>query len=131
MEHPYTVLIAEDHDIQRKMLVDFCTRANWSVVASVSSSLQVISEYLEHRPNLIILDINLSKSDGIAAMKKLKELGHEPFVIFVTGSLDPDHLKAGFALNTVDFITKPYRITDIEKALVKAAARMEDQRNHL
>jgi len=125
MERSYKVLIAEDHDIQRRMLVDFCTRANWSVVSSVSSGQQMISEYLIHRPDVILVDVHLDKSDGISSIRLLHEQGHQPFVIFVTGSLDPDQSKLSAEINLVDFITKPYDLADIEKALHKVAVKIE------
>jgi DNA-binding response OmpR family regulator len=130
MEHANTVLIAEDHVIQRKMLEDFCTRAHWTVVASVSTGTSVISEYLHYKPDLIVLDINLSEMDGITAIRTLKELGHQPFVIFVTGSLDANHVKAGFELHSVEYITKPYEITDIEKALQKVSEKIKEKRKN-
>lgn len=125
MKQPYTVLIAEDHAIQRKMLADFCARANWSVVCTVSSSAQVISQYLQYRPDLILIDIHLDKSDGMSAIRSLKDQGHEPYVIFVTGSLDPIHQKNCGELNVVDYITKPYELSRIEEALQKVAAKIE------
>ncbi|WP_134685063.1 response regulator [Brevibacillus migulae] len=126
MEQPYKVLIAEDHDIQRRMLVDFCTRAKWSVVSAVSSGQQMISEYLIHRPDLILVDIHLDKSDGVSSIRSLQEKGDYPFVIFVTGSLDPDLEKLCSEIKLVDIITKPYDLPDIEKALHKAAARIKE-----
>jgi len=128
MEEKYTVLIAEDHLIQRSTLEDYCSQLGWIVVESVSSGPKMVKEYKEHKPDLILLDINLDKEDGIAAVKQLRTEGFDPNIIFVTGSLDPEHFKAGFELNSIDYVTKPYSIVEIEKALNKVKVKIEEKR---
>lgn len=128
MHEKNTVLIAEDHLVQRRMLEDYCTKFGWLVVDSVSSGTRIISEFIANKPDLILLDINLDKTDGISAIKDLKERGYDPNIIFVTGSVDPQHFKAGFELNSIDYILKPYTSTDIEKALYKVQQKISEKR---
>ena len=65
-------------------------------------------------PELIILDINMPKSDGYKAIEQLKaddRYNHIP-VIFLTSQKDKESLMKAMSLGAVDYLIKP--VTDTE-----------------
>ncbi|WP_317955428.1 LytR/AlgR family response regulator transcription factor [Paenibacillus chitinolyticus] len=120
MEEKLTVLIAEDDPIQRDKLLLYADKMNLDIIGTVSSGTRLINEYLEHRPDLVLLDIGLEKLDGISAFKAITEQGFRPQMIFVTGSSNPYHLLMGYELDSVDYITKPVNFERFERAISKA-----------
>lgn len=116
----YKVIIAEDDIHQMSLLNRFITDTDLVVVSTVSSGIRLIEEVKIHKPDIILLDIGLKKLDGISAIKKIYAAGIHPQMIFVTGSLSPEHLLAGFEFDSVDYITKPINENRFKRALKKA-----------
>lgn len=116
----YKVLIAEDDIHQMSLLKLYASEMDLIIVSTVSSGMRLIEEAKIHKPDIVLLDIGLKKKDGITAYKEILEAGILPQLIFVTGSLSPQHLLAGFEFNSIDYLTKPINETRFKKAIVKA-----------
>ena len=64
-------------------------------------------------PDLIFLDLSLPKVSGLEVLKAIKStphLMHIPIVV-ASGSEDPEHVRAVYALNGNCFIRKPHDLT--------------------
>jgi putative two-component system response regulator len=64
----------------------------------------------QHRPDLILLDVNMPDMDGFDSIRRLKS---EPSsraipVIFLTAKTDPESEILGLELGALDYITKPF-----------------------
>jgi putative two-component system response regulator len=78
-------------------------------------------EYTQaHRLDLILLDILMPGMDGFDVCKQLKERPStcDIPIIFITGMDDPAHKREGLSIGAVDYITKPFDISEV-KARVK------------
>jgi len=62
-----------------------------------------------HRPAMVLLDIGLPDTDGVALCRRLKQSDPDDAmrIIFVTGYRDDAREAAGFAAGCVDYIVKP------------------------
>lgn len=74
----------------------------------------------QHLPDLILLDIIMPGTDGFAVCDRLKAdpLTRDIPIIFITAMDDLTHKTKGFDVGAVDYITKPFDITEV-KARVK------------
>lgn len=73
----------------------------------------------EHKPALILLDLNLPDMTGEVLMKKLKadpDTAGIPIVI-VTGEMLGDHSEVLIKNGASEILSKPYRIQDFFKML--------------
>jgi chemotaxis family two-component system response regulator Rcp1 len=64
-------------------------------------------------PDLIFLDLSLPKVSGLEVLKAIKStphLMHIPIVV-ASGSEDPEHIRAVYALNGNCFMRKPHDLT--------------------
>ncbi|MFC4212365.1 LytR/AlgR family response regulator transcription factor [Pedobacter lithocola] len=70
--------------------------------------------------DLIILDINLPRIDGMSFAKTLyDQYGKDmPRVIFISGS--GDHASEGYKVDAIDYLLKPFTYEDFFKAAFKA-----------
>lgn len=70
-------------------------------------------------PDLVILDLRLSKLDGIEILKKLREnsLTLELPVLILSSSEDPGDRASCRRLGIIDFVAKPLKAADLRKAL--------------
>ncbi len=68
-------------------------------------------------PDLILLDVQMPKMDGIAMAKKLREKGMTTKIIFLTNLSDAEHISEAFGTGEeADYIVKAdMRVDDIIK----------------
>lgn len=68
--------------------------------------------------DLVLLDIRMPGGTGLAVAAALRELPHQPKVIFTTAY--PDHAVDAFALAAVDYLVKPFDAERLGRALDRA-----------
>jgi putative two-component system response regulator len=73
-----------------------------------------------NRLDLILLDILMPDMDGFEVCQRLKEnpITQSVPIIFITAIDDPQHKRKGLEIGAVDYITKPFDISEV-KARVK------------
>jgi DNA-binding NarL/FixJ family response regulator len=82
------VLLADDHDSFRRILVAFLkAQNNIEVVGEALNGEEVIEQAEKLRPDLILMDIHMPKQNGIEATKAIKSRfpGTKVFIL----SMDP------------------------------------------
>jgi CheY-like chemotaxis protein len=113
------IIIAEDHDINQKLLVRILQKLGHHVEVA-ENGLKVL-ELLKQTPfDLIFMDLQMPELDGFKATKAIMENVPKeqiPIIIAVTASasqVDIDHCTA---LGMSGFISKPIKIKCIQKVL--------------
>jgi DNA-binding response OmpR family regulator len=76
--------------------------------------------YLIHKPDIILLDINMPKLDGISLAKKIREIDREVKIIITTSYSDQDKLLAAIELSLVKYILKPIDPKLLKETVLKA-----------
>jgi len=102
------VAVVEDERDMREWLADTLKTAGYQV-AVAPNGLRLISVLQIDRPDLIVLDVNLSWIDGFElcrALKKNPAYADIP-VVFLSGRTTPSDVAAGLACGAVDYIRKP------------------------
>jgi putative two-component system response regulator len=69
-----------------------------------------------NRLDLILLDILMPEMDGFEVCQRLKEnpATHSVPIIFITAIDDPQHKRKGLEIGAVDYITKPFDISEVK-----------------
>ncbi len=83
-----------------------------ATIITTQDPKQAISLALEHKPSLVLLDIDMPQMNGFEvceALNRVPELT-DLSVIFVTSYSDADTESKGLALGAVDFIAKPLNL---------------------
>jgi len=112
---PLTILIVDDEPsnlaIMRAILRD-----DYRLVFARSGA-EAEAAVLRQRPAMVLLDIGLPDTDGVALCRRLKAMDPDNAmrVIFVTSYRDVAHEEAGFEAGCVDYIVKP-----VSPSLVRA-----------
>ena len=100
---------------------------------AASNSGQAALKYLEgHRPDLILLDINMPDMDGFEVMEYLqqKEETKTIPVIFLTADNLAETEVKGFRMGAMDFVTKPF-VPDILRSRVDKTIELAQYRHNL
>ena len=69
------VLLADDHDGFRRTLAEFLNvQQGVEVVCEVADGDEAIEQSERHRPDLVLMDINMPRRNGLEAAKTIKDL---------------------------------------------------------
>lgn len=118
----YTAIIADDDIIQcaiiKKIIEDNYTRLQ--IIAVVGSAKDLIVAANLHKPQLLLLDINLG-SDEI--FDYLNQLETEPIIVFI--SSEKRFAVNAFRFNAIDFVPKPIDRLVFDSAMGKVMKKLD------
>ena len=103
-----TILIVEDHEKNMKLVRDILRHQGHTTIEAVNG-LDGVRLAIEHRPDLVLMDIQLPDIDGIEALRRIRDveaLDAVP-VIAVSASVMPDDQQKIVASGFDAFVTKP------------------------
>ena len=103
------ILVVEDTWHNRKMLRDLLTRAGFEVLEAVNGE-EGIAQAERHRPDLILMDIQLPLVDGYDATRRIKAnpaLHHIPIIAVTSYALAGDEAKTREA-GCDGYVAKPF-----------------------
>ncbi len=82
---PIRILIADDHQLFRSGINSLLEDAqDILIVGEAENGEQTIEKYFELKPDIILLDIEMPKLNGLDTLKKLKQKDKNAKVIFLT-----------------------------------------------
>jgi len=84
--------------------------------------------YLSCRPNIILLDINMPKIDGLTLAKKIREIDKDVKIIITTAYGEQDKLLKAIELYLIKYILKPIEISVLRDSLSRAVEEIEQQK---
>jgi two-component system response regulator DesR len=124
-----TVLVAEDMHMVRGALVALLGLAgDIAVVAEVARGDEVAEAIARHRPDVIVLDIDLPGIDGLTLTGELRDAGSPTRVLILTALARPGMLRAALTAGAHGFMLKdapPERLADAVRT-VAAGRRVID-----
>jgi len=103
------ILVIEDHEDNRRIVRDLLTPAGYEVIEAVTGE-DGVAMAGSHRPDLILMDIQLPGLDGYEATRQIKakpELRAIPIVVVTSYALSGDDVKAREA-GCDAYVTKPF-----------------------
>ena len=101
-----TVLLIEDDRGIRQIIKHNLIRESLTVLEA-EDGLEGLEIVRQDNPDLIILDVEMPKMDGIDFCLRLREFSTTP-VIFLSGRKDEQDRIQGFAAGGDDYMTKPF-----------------------
>jgi len=103
------ILVVEDHQDNRQILRDLLTSSGFDIVEANDGQAGVHAAK-KHRPDLILMDIQLPILDGYEATRQIKSdpnLRSIPVIVVTSYALSGDDQKAREA-GCDAYVTKPY-----------------------
>ncbi len=112
------ILIVDDEALARsrlRSLLDACGTAH--NVSEAADAAQAMAQLQQTTVDLLLLDIQLPGTDGLALAQTLVALPKPPILVFVSAHCE--HAVTAFALDATDYLTKPVRLERLQQALKK------------
>jgi CheY-like chemotaxis protein len=115
-----TILVIEDNELNMKLFRSLLKIGNYEMIEALDAE-SGIDLARRHRPDLILMDIQLPGMDGLRATRIIKadsDLKHIPVVAVTSYAMQGDDVKAADA-GCTGYITKPIDTKEFLKAVEK------------
>ena len=110
------VLVADPDPFNLRLLHEACEAAGYDVVTAADGP-DVLAMVARHPPDLLVLDAKMSEIDAFEILRILRadtNLVSIP-VLLVTDEGDLDARRRGIELGADDYLTRPYRVFEIQQ----------------
>ncbi len=130
-----TILIVDDTEENLQILVEALGDTYEVAVATDGeTALEAVSE---NKPDIILLDVVMPGIDGYEVCRRLKQQQDTADIpiIFLTALIDVSAKTLGFDLGAVDYITKPFEISEVRArvhthlSIYFMSLELQEQRN--
>jgi CheY-like chemotaxis protein len=124
------VLTVEDDPIVRADLRLILEDHGFDVCADARNGVEAVELAREHRPDLILIDLNLPELDGVEATRRILEEREVP-IVALTGYVAGDSIERAVEAGAVDHVTKPFSEAELVDTLrdVLSTRRLEAERD--
>lgn len=117
------VLVADDHEVVRAGIATLIAEEDITVVAQAVDGQDALSQARVHRPDIILMDVQMPGTDGVTATRsvvkeRLTSQSDEPIGIIMLTTFDNDEaVHAAMSAGATGFLLKTARRTDIIHAI--------------
>ena len=123
MADEISIVIADDHPIVRQGLRQAVEAEPGLIVVAEAGDGRVALERIHtHRPQVVILDIDMPEMDGFTVARALSEEEQVPAIIFLTIHHEEDFFTAAMDLGAKGYVLKDSALTDIVSCIKAVAA---------
>lgn len=123
MTESITVVIAEDHPLFRKGLVDaLAVDSTFSIVGEAADGIAALELLRRHRPRIALLDVDMPKLTGLAVAEAVREEQLGTAVVMLTMFKDAAMLRRALDIGARGYVLKDSAATDIVACLNLVAA---------
>jgi two-component system LytT family response regulator len=116
------IVIVDDEPLARSRLVHLCReQTGLEIVAQAGSGADAIEAIRFHRPDLVLLDVELQDMTGFDVLRSV-ESREGPLAIMVTAH--PEHAMEAFDSDAVHYLSKPVDGRRLGHAITRARNRL-------
>ncbi|WP_337103643.1 helix-turn-helix domain-containing protein [Paenibacillus sp. YIM B09110] len=123
------LLIADDDDYTREGLVETIEWIKFGIneITQARDGAEALRLATSTRPHIVLTDIRMPKLNGIEFAEKLLETCPGSKLLFMSGFMDVEYLRSAIKLAAVDYIEKPLKLAEVEKAIEKTMLQLQDK----
>lgn len=118
------LLLADDHPIVREGLTRVLTEQGFSIVGEAADGYEAVSLALEHRPDVIVMDIGMPELDGLEATRRILAERPSARILILTTHDDETMVEAARSAGARAYVVKRATVRQISDA-VRTLARGE------
>jgi DNA-binding NtrC family response regulator len=115
------ILVVDDQDYLREMLVDYLKAKGFSV-KEAKNGREAVQLAIEFPFDGILMDIRMPVLDGVVALQEMQKVGIQTPVFLMSGYGDVASAEDAQALGAKDFLAKPFKLETASSILEKELA---------
>ncbi|WP_448625686.1 response regulator transcription factor [Geodermatophilus sp. URMC 64] len=111
LDHPAVpaaprVLVVDDHRAFAELLCGALQAAGMDVLGTAHSAVQAVAMAEDLRPDVVVMDIQMPREDGLSATRRLREVAPDAVVAVVSAHRDPEWVVRATQAGASAFIPK-------------------------
>ena len=115
------VVVAEDESLIRMDVVETLREHGFDVVAEVGDGALAVAAVIEHKPDLVVMDIKMPNMDGLTAAEQMTE--HKVAVVLLTAFSQKELVDRANQAGAMAYVVKPFTPNDLMPAVEIALSR--------
>ncbi|WP_084631451.1 response regulator [Demequina aestuarii] len=120
-------VVAEDEALIRMDIVETLTEGGYDVVGEAANGEEAVALAIEHKPDVVVMDIKMPVMDGITAAEKIAAERVAP-VVLLTAFSQTELVERARDAGAMAYVVKPFTPADLLPAVEIAASRFVEIR---
>ena len=113
------VLVAEDHPVNRKLIVAFLKKMGAKILEA-DDGLKAVQLAKENpKIDIVFMDLQMPEMNGLDATKALRKNGYSGVIVACTANHTDEDYKTYSAAGMNDLLGKPYKSDELKKVILK------------
>ena len=101
------------------------------VIGSASSGREAIQMATKHRPDVVLMDINMPDMDGIAATEQLTTAAPTSAVVMMSVQGEADYLRRSMLAGAREFLVKPFSSDELTASIRQVSSREREKASRI
>jgi len=106
VNYPRTILLTDDEPHIRKFIGLVLSQFKNPTIFEAVNGAEAVELYKRHKPDLVLLDVNMPVMDGVQALGQIREFDPEALVIMLTSLTNRQTVEECARLGAIDYIRK-------------------------
>jgi len=125
----FTIVLAEDEPAAMRHLKSIIEKRapGFRVIAVAEDGQEALEKIMETRPDVLITDIRMPRSNGLQLVQKVKDHNPEIQTIILSGYQEFDYARQAIQQNVVEYLLKPVNIQQFEVLMSKVYSRLSQK----
>jgi len=122
-EDKLRILVLDDEPIVCKRLQPALEKLGFTV-DTFTQSVEAMHQVQQSAYDIVITDLKMKEIDGMRFLEEVKKQRPQTEVIVITGFATMETAKQSFQKGVFDFIAKPFKLSEIQDVVTRAAAKI-------
>lgn len=123
MAAPLTLLLVEDHDALRELLVEHL-RAQGHHVLAAPSAEAMDEQHADRRVDIYLLDLNLPGEDGLSLSRRIRAAEPNCGIVMLTARDGLRDRVSGYAEGADAYLAKPVAVEELDAVIAALSRRL-------
>ena len=124
MKDQLKILVLDDEPIVCKRLKPALEKLGYEV-DTFTQSVEAMHQIQQTSYDIVITDLKMKEIDGMRFLEEVKKQHPQTEVIVITGFATMETAKQSFRKGVFDFIAKPFKLSEIQEVVNRAAAKIK------
>jgi DNA-binding NtrC family response regulator len=124
MTSPLLLIVDDELGVRESLKMVFCKEFRLMEADSVEAAIAIV---LDSKPNVILLDVLMPKTDGLEALRRIKEIQPACEVIMLTGVNSQQLSSKALNSGAFDYVAKPFDVVDLRQKVGRALQKIQQQ----
>lgn len=122
----YKILVIDDDTELLQMLRSYFEIKKYGIITAENGAEGL--RKMNSQPDIILLDINMSKIDGIEVCRRIRDKTSCP-ILFLTARAEEQDIVNGLSSGGDDYILKPFRLKELDARITAHLKREQRRKN--